>query len=46
MFNIAVSKDRTTTICFLCARKLFQTGILKREQLPQDDPNIKRIVEV
>lgn len=46
MFAIQVDTNRVTRVCFLCARKLVKLGIIKKDQLPQGDPNIKRIVEI
>lgn len=46
MFAVNTTDDKPVVICFLCARKLILLKLIRREQLPQGDPNIKRIVEI
>lgn len=46
MVSVMVAEDRTATICFRCARKLYAIGILQRGQLPNDQSTVTRIVEI
>jgi hypothetical protein len=46
MFAVKTFDDTPTVICFMCARKLIRLKLIRKDQLPEGDPNVKRIVEI
>lgn len=46
MFAVKTFDETPTVICFMCARKLIRLKLIRKEQLPEGDPNVKRIVEI